>query len=139
MTGFPGEGEKEFEELMDFVRTQRFDRMGAFTYCEEEDTFAAKNHPDIIPQDVKQERLDRLMALQQEIAQELNDEMVGTIQRVLIDKIEGDRAFGRTQYDSPEVDPEVIIENGGKLKPGEFVNVEITEAYPFELIGKIVE
>lgn len=138
MTGFPGEGEEEFEELLDFVKTQRFDRMGAFTYCEEEDTFAAKNHPDIIPQDVKQERLDRLMALQQEIAQELNDEMVGTIQRVLIDRIEGDKAFGRTQYDSPEIDPEVIIENGGKLKPGEFVNIEITEAYPFELIGKIV-
>ena len=134
MTGFPGEGEKEFEELLEFVRTQRFDRMGAFTYCEEEDTFAAKNHPDVIPQEVKQERLDRLMALQQEIAQELNDAMVGTVQRVLVDRVEGDTAYGRTQYDSPEVDPEVIIKDAS-LKPGEFVDVRITEAYPFELIG----
>ncbi|MCH5226588.1 MAG: 30S ribosomal protein S12 methylthiotransferase RimO [Muribaculaceae bacterium] len=138
MTGFPGEGEKEFEELIDFVKTQRFDRMGAFTYCEEEDTYAASHYKDIVPQNVKQERLDRLMSLQQEIAQELNDSLVGTIQKVLIDRVEGEKAFGRTQYDSPEVDPEVIINNAGKVKPGDFVNVKITEAYPFELIGERV-
>ena len=137
MTGFPGEGEKEFEELMDFVKTQRFDRMGAFTYCEEDDTYAAAHLMDIIPQQVKQERLDKLMALQQDIARELNEEMVGSVQKVLIDKVEGDVAYGRTQYDSPEVDPEVIINvvEGERLIEGEFVNVKITEAYPFELIG----
>lgn len=138
MTGFPGEGEKEFEELMEFVRTQRFDRMGAFAYCEEDDTFAAKNLDDNIPDEVKQERLDKIMAIQEQIALELNEELVGTIQRVLIDRIEGDKAYGRTQYDSPEVDPEVIIDDPN-LKPGEFVSVRITDAYPFELIGEIVE
>ena len=135
MTGFPGEGENEFEELLEFVKSQRFDRMGAFTYCEEEDTFAAAHHTDLIPQEVKQDRLDRLMALQQEISQELNEEMVGSIQKVLIDKVEEGIAYGRTQYDSPEVDPEVIIKDSS-LMPGEFVNVKITEAYPFELIGE---
>ncbi|MCH5230480.1 MAG: 30S ribosomal protein S12 methylthiotransferase RimO [Muribaculaceae bacterium] len=136
MTGFPGEGDEEFEQLMDFVRTQRFDRMGAFTYCEEEDTFAAAHHPDVIPQDVKQKRLDRLMAMQQEIAQSLNEEMIGKTEKVLIDRIEGKTAYGRTQYDSPEVDPEVIINNiPENLQTGDFINVKITEAYPFELIG----
>lgn len=138
MTGFPGEGEKEFEELLDFVRTQRFDRMGAFAYSEEDDTFAAKNLDDTIPQEVKEERLDRLMALQEEIAMELNQELAGTEQKVLIDRIEGEKAYGRTQYDSPEVDPEVIVTNAD-LEPGEFVNVRITEAYPFELIGEVVK
>lgn len=134
MTGFPGEGEEEFLELMDFVKTQRFDRMGAFTYCEEDDTFAAKYLDDNIPQEVKQERLDKLMALQQEIAMELNEQMIGTVQKVLIDRVEEGIAYGRTQYDSPEVDPEIII-NDSSLRPGDFVNVTITEAYPFELIG----
>lgn len=143
MTGFPGEGEEEFEELMDFVKTLRFDRMGAFTYCEEDDTFAAQHLEDNIPEEEKQSRLDRLMALQQDIAQELNDEMVGTVQKVLIDRIEDGVAYGRTQYDSPEVDPEVIIrcvseEEDKELKVGEFIDVKITEAYPFELIGEMV-
>lgn len=136
MTGFPGETEKEFEELVNFIKVQRFERMGAFTYCEEDDTYAAKNLDDTIPQEVKQERLDKIMAIQQQISQELNEEMVGTIQKVLIDRIEGDIAYGRTQYDSPEVDPEVIIHNP-KVKPGDFVNIKITEAYPFELIGEV--
>ena len=136
MTGFPGEGEKEFEELIDFIKTQRFDRLGAFTYCEEEDTFAAKHHKDEIPQQIKEERLDRLMEIQQDIALELNEELIGSIQKVLIDRVEDGVAYGRTQYDSPEVDPEVIIKDDS-LKPGEFVNIKITEAYPFELIGVI--
>lgn len=136
MTGFPGEGDSEFEELMEFAETHRFDRMGAFAYCEEEDTFAARQYKDEIPVEVKQQRLDKLMALQQDISQELNDALVGTRQRVLIDKVENGVAYGRTQYDSPEVDPEVII-NEPHLKPGEFVDVIITDAYPFELIGKI--
>ena len=138
MTGFPGEGEEEFEELMEFVRTQRFDRMGAFTYCEEDDTFAASHLIDDISEEVKQQRLDRLMALQQDIAQELNDKMVGQTVKVLVDRKEGDTAFGRTQYDSPDVDPEVIIKSC-KVSPGEFIDVTITEAYPFELIGTATE
>ncbi len=138
MTGFPGEGEKEFEELLDFVKNQRFDRMGAFAYCEEDDTFAAKNLDDNIPDEIKQQRLDKLMAIQEEIALALNEEMIGSVQKVLIDRIEGEKAYGRTQYDSPEVDPEVII-NDPSLTPGEFVNIKITEAYPFELIGEKAE
>lgn len=136
MTGFPGEGEKEFEELMEFVRTQKFDRMGAFAYSEEDDTFAAKNLDDDIPEEVKQARLDKIMEIQEEIALELNEKLIGTRQRILIDRIEGGKAYGRTQYDSPEVDPEVIV-NNQNLKPGEFVEVTITEAYPFELIAQL--
>ncbi len=138
MTGFPGEGEEEFRQLKDFVVSQRFDRMGAFAYCEEDDTFAAKNLSDSIPQEVKEQRLDEIMKLQEEIALELNEAMVGSVQKVIIDRIEGGKAFGRTQYDSPEVDPEVIIDDPS-LTPGEFVNVKITEAYPFELIGTIAD
>ena len=138
MTGFPGEGDKEFEELKEFVRAQKFDRMGAFAYSEEDDTFAAKNLDDNIPEEVKQHRLDEIMEIQESIALELNELLIGTMQKVLIDRIEGGKAYGRTQYDSPEVDPEVIIE-AGSLSPGEFVNVEITEAYPFELIGRVAK
>lgn len=137
MTGFPGEGEKEFEELLEFVRTQRFDRMGAFAYCEEDDTFAARNFPDEISDEVKQGRLDRLMALQQEIAGELNEEMIGKTVKVLIDRVENGYAYARTEFDSPEVDPEVIIKSDS-LKPGEFIDVRIIESYPFELIGEPV-
>ncbi|MDE7109200.1 MAG: 30S ribosomal protein S12 methylthiotransferase RimO, partial [Muribaculaceae bacterium] len=128
MTGFPGEGEKEFDELVEFVKTQKFDRMGAFAYSEEDDTYAAKNLEDNIPEEIKQHRLDLIMALQEEIALELNEKMVGTMEKVLIDRIEGDRAFGRTQYDSPEVDPEVIINDPENLAPGDFVMVRIDKA-----------
>ena len=139
MTGFPGEGEKEFAELEEFVKSQKFDRMGAFAYSEEDDTFAAKNLEDTVPEEVKQQRLDRLMQLQEEIALELNEKMVGKTEKVLIDRIEGGKAFGRTQYDSPEVDPEVIISDPGASKPGDFVNVKIEKAYPFELEGIIIK
>lgn len=136
MVGFPGEGEKEFEELVNFVREQRFERMGAFAYCEEEDTFGAKNFTDDIPDEIKQERLDRLMAVQEDISAEIQQAKVGTVQRVVIDREEEDYYIGRTQYDSPEVDPEVLIEKSSHLHPGEFYNVTITEALPFELIAK---
>lgn len=135
MTGFPGEGEEEFAQLLDFVREQKFDRMGAFAYSEEEDTWAAKNLEDSIPQDVKEARLDRLMALQEEISQELQEKIIGQRVRVLIERHEGCDAVGRTQWDSPEVDPEVIVKDCD-AEPGTFIDVEITEAYPFELIGK---
>ncbi len=136
MTGFPGEGEKEFEELKEFVSTQRFDRMGAFAYSEEDDTFAARNLHDNVPEEEKQRRLDKIMEIQESIALEENEKMIGRVEKVIIDRIEGGKAFGRTQYDSPEVDPEVIVENTD-LKPGDFVDVRITEAYPFELIGVV--
>ena len=136
MVGFPGEGEAEFEELLDFVKEQRFERMGAFAYCEEEDTFAAKTLKDEVPEDVKQQRLDRLMALQEDISSEINSCKVGSELRVMIDREEPDYYIGRTEFDSPEVDPEVLVEKTRSLKRGEFVNVLITKALPFELIGQ---
>lgn len=139
MVGFPGEGEDEFQELMDFTREARFERMGAFAYSEEDGTFAAKNYDDIIPQDVKDERLQQLMDLQEEISQQIQDSKVGKTFRVIVDREEDDYFVGRTQYDSPEVDPEVLIEKTRPLKVGEFYNVTITEALPFELIGKVEE
>ena len=137
MVGFPGEGDAEFKELLDFVSEQRFERMGAFAYSEEDDTWAAKNLPDSIPEDVKQTRLDRLMELQQEIAYRRNAEMIGQTVRVLIDRVEGDTRIGRTQWDSPEVDPEIYVK-GSDAEPGDFINVKITGAEPFELFGELV-
>ncbi len=138
MVGFPGEGDKEFEELLDFVREQRFERMGAFAYCEEEDTYAARNFTDSVPQDVKQNRLDRLMALQEEISMELQRAKTGTTMRVIIDGEEPDFYIARSQWDSPEVDPEVLVKKtpGVKLAQGSFHDVIITEAMPFELIAE---
>lgn len=136
MTGFPGEGPEEFEELMDFVRRQRFERMGAFAYCEEEDTYGAQHYADDIPAEVKQERLDRLMALQEEISLEIQQEKVGKTVEVVIDAEEDDYYIGRTQWDSPEVDPQVLVEKTRELIPGRYYNVEITEALPFELIAR---
>lgn len=135
MVGFPGEGEKEFKELLDFVKDQRFERMGAFAYCEEDDTYAAKNFADRISDGEKQRRLDLLMELQAEISAQRGEEMVGQRVKVLVDRIEDGNAVGRTQWDSPEVDPEVIVE-GCDAEPGDFIEVEITEALPFDLIGK---
>lgn len=138
MVGFPGEGDKEFEELMEFVREQRFERMGAFAYCEEEDTYAARNFTDSVPQEIKQQRLDALMALQEEISFEIQQGKVGSTLRVIIDGEEPDYFIGRTQWDSPEVDPEVLIRKapGIKLERGSFHNVKIVEAMPFELIAE---
>lgn len=139
MVGFPGEGEAEFEELKDFVRTARFDRMGAFAYCEEDDTYAAKNYADDTPQDVKEARLAEIMEIQEQIALELNEAKVGSTLRVIVDREDSDYYVGRTEYDSPEVDPEVLVEKTTKLTPGEFYNVRITGAMPFELIGAVTE
>lgn len=138
MVGFPGEGEKEFQELVDFVKTQKFDRMGAFYYSEEDDTFAAKNFEDSISEEEKKKRLDVIMEEQQKISLSNNEAMVGSILRVLIDRIENGAAIARSEFDSPEVDQEIIINNGDHLAPGEFVNVKITQAYPFELAGELV-
>ena len=139
MVGFPGETEEAFERLADFVREQRFDRMGAFAYCEEEDTRAAREFEDDIPDDVKQRRLDKLMSIQEEIATELNEAKIGKTLRVIIDSENEEYYVGRSEFDSPEVDPEVLIKKGKVLKIGEFYDIRITEAYPFELIGECTD
>lgn len=138
MVGFPGEGDEEFDELLDFVAEQRFERMGAFAYCEEEDTYGAKHFKDDIPEEVKQARLDRLMDLQREIADEISRSKIGSCQRVVIDSETDDYYVGRTEFDSPEVDPEVLVEKTRKLSVGDMVDVEITGADTFELYGRPV-
>lgn len=139
MVGFPGETEEDFRELMDFVRWARFERMGAFAYSEEEGTYSAEHYEDDVPEEVKQQRLDELMALQQEISAELENEKVGRCFRVIIDRQEGDYYIGRTEYCSPEVDPEVLIPvSDGPLTVGEFYTVEMTRAEEFDLYGKVV-
>lgn len=135
MTGFPGEDNDAFEELLDFVRTQKFDRMGAFAYCEEDDTWAARNLEDIIPEADKQHRLDILMETQESIALELNERLIGEKIKVLVERHENGNSIGRTEWDSPEVDPEVIIRDV-TLPIGEFTEVIVEEALPFELIGR---
>lgn len=137
MVGFPGEDRQAFNRLMDFVREQRFERMGAFAYCEEEDTYGAKTFDDSIPQEEKDSRLSELMELQEEIALEHNQSKVGQSMEVIIDGEDADYYIGRTQYDSPEVDPEVLIKKSAKLKRGEFYNVKIVDALPFELIAEL--
>ena len=135
MVGHPGESEQDFEELKAFVREVRFERMGAFAYSEEEGTYAAKHYKDEIPEEVKQERLDELMAIQEEIAYEINRNKIGQSLRVMIDREDSDYYVGRTQYDSPEVDPEVLVEKRSHLSVGNFYDIQITDAQPFELIG----
>lgn len=139
MVGFPGEGEEEFAELEQFVKDARFERMGAFAYSEEAGTYAAKNLDDSTPQEVKDERLQRIMDLQEEISQSIQDAKVGTVMRVIIDREDTDYYVGRTQFDSPEVDPEVLIGKDKTLRIGEFYNVKIIEALPFELMGEVTE
>jgi len=136
MVGFPGESEADFEELKEFVRWAKFERMGAFAYSEEDGTPAARNFKDDIPDDVKQQRLSELMALQQDISAEVQAQKIGTTLRVIIDRREGDYYVGRTEFDSPEVDPEVLIPvSHGQLRRGTFYDVEITDADDFDLYG----
>lgn len=137
MTGFPGEDEQAFEELKDFVRKAKFERMGAFAYCEEEGTYAAKNYEDVIPQEVKEARLDELMAIQENVALESNQSKIGKTLKVIIDKEDADYYIGRTEFDSPEVDPEVLIKKDRPLTIGEFYQAEITDALPYELIAVV--
>lgn len=138
MVGFPGENDKEFEELIEFVKWAKFDRLGAFAYCEEEGTYAADNYRDSISRKKKQERLDRLMQVQQRISTRLNEEKIGKSFRTIIDRIEGDYYIGRTEFDSPDVDTEVLIHTSEReLRIGEFYNVRITDATEFDLMGTI--
>ncbi len=137
ITGFPYETEDHFEELKSFVRTQRFDRLGVFTYSPEEKTSAYYLH-DIIPEEVKNSRMEEIMAIQQEISYEKNQEKVGKVLRVIIDRQEGDFWVGRSEYDSPEVDNEILVSSGIPLKIGEFYNVTIDRADYFDLYGQII-
>lgn len=137
MVGFPGETEDAFNELKEFVREAKFERMGAFAYCEEDDTYAAKNFSDSIPQEVKDSRLEKIMAIQEDVALESNQSKIGKTMTVVIDREEPDYFVGRTEFDSPEVDPEVLIDKDDRLTVGNFYDVEITDALPFELMAKL--
>ncbi len=139
MVGFPGETDEDFSELVDFVKWARFERMGAFAYSEEEGTYSAEHYDDNVPEDVKQSRLDTLMAVQQDISSEIEAEKVGQIMKVIIDRKEGEYYIGRTEYCSPEVDPEVLIKVADKkLRVGCFYDAKITSSEEFDLYGEIV-
>ena len=133
MVGFPGETDDDFRELIEFTKWARFERMGAFAYSEEDGTYSAKHYEDDVPADVKQKRLDKLMHVQQNISAELEAEKVGSVMRVIIDRQEGDWYVGRTEFCSPEVDPEVLISADEQLTIGEFYDVRITDAEEFDL------
>jgi len=133
MVGFPGETEEDFEELIAFTKWARFERMGAFAYSEEEGTYSAEHYQDDVPRELKQRRLDKLMRVQQNISAELEAQKIGQTLRVIIDRIEGDWYIGRTEFCSPEVDPEVLIPAQEDLHIGEFYEVRITDAEEFDL------
>jgi ribosomal protein S12 methylthiotransferase len=139
ITGFPGETQEDFEEMMEWVEKTRFDRLGCFTYSHEENTTAHKLEDDV-PQETKQARANAIMELQSGISLELNEAKVGKTFQVLFDRAEGDYFIGRSQYDSPEVDNEVLVhKDDGYARIGDFANVEVTSAEEFDLFGKIVD
>ena len=137
MVGFPGETEQDYDLLTEFVKEQRFERMGAFAYCQVDGTYSAIHYKDDISDEVKQARLSRLMRVQQDISAQISEAKVGKTFKTMIDRLEGDYYVGRTEFDSPEVDPEVLIKADVELPVGEFLNVRITEADAFDLYGKV--
>lgn len=137
MVGHPGETEADFQELLDFTTQQRFERMGAFMYSEEEGTFAARRYTDNVPVAVKQARLDALMLLQQDISTSINQTKIGSTLKTVIDRVEGDQLIGRTEFDSPDVDPELYISGAKGRKPGDFCHVRITDVGPYDLYGHL--
>ena len=138
IVGFPGETEEQFEELLDFIKEMRFERAGVFAYSAEEGTPAYELDDDV-PEDVKQARVSKFMDVQQDISLEINSKRLGRIEKVLIDRTEGGYYVGRTQYDSPEVDDEVLISmKDNKLEIGSFVNVKITQADYFDCYGEVI-
>lgn len=138
MVGHPGETQQDFDELVEFVQKARFERMGAFAYSHEEGTYSFKNYADDIAPDIKQERLDDLMRLQERISADINTAKIGNEYKVIIDREEDDFYVGRTQFDSPEVDPEVLITKDRKLVPGQFYTVKIEDAQAFDLYGTVL-
>lgn len=137
MVGFPGETEEDFKELVEFVKWARFERMGAFAYSEEDGTYSAEHYEDDVPEDVKQRRLDKLMRVQQNISAEIEAQKVGQTLPVVIDRIEGEYYIGRTEFCSPEVDPEVLIHQDVKLEIGKIYQVRITDSEEFDLYGVV--
>ena len=135
MVGFPGETDEDFRQLIEFTKWARFERMGAFAYSEEDGTYSAENYEDDVPEDVKQARLDKLMRVQQNISAELEAAKIGQTVKTIIDRLEGDYFVGRTEFCSPEVDPEVLIPADEPLEIGEFYDVRITDAEEFDLYG----
>jgi ribosomal protein S12 methylthiotransferase len=138
MVGFPGETQNDFEALKAFVKEVKFERMGAFSYSEEEGTYAAEHYEDDVDSDTKQKRLDELMELQREISAQVNELKIGKVYPVIVDRQEGDYFIGRTEFDSPEVDPEVLIKAKEKIEIGAFYNVEIESSDDYDLYGKVV-
>lgn len=139
MVGHPGETSDDFDELVDFVKTQRFERMGAFTYSDEDGTYSNVHYNDDVPPEVKDKRLDKIMDLQSFISEEINANKVGKVMKTIIDRKEGDFYVGRTQFDSPEVDPEVLVKSDAKLVVGDFYDVKITGAETYDLYGEIAK
>jgi len=137
MVGFPGETEEEFQELVDFTKWARFERMGAFAYSEEDGTYSAQHYKDDVPEEVKQMRLDKLMRVQQRISAEIMEQHIGKTCKTIIDRTEGDWYIGRTEASSPEIDPEVLIPLSENLQVGEFYNIHITDATEFDLYGEV--
>jgi len=138
MIGHCEETEKDFEEMVEFIRKIRFERMGAFAYSHEIGTYSHKHYTDNVPAEVKEERLDYIMRIQEDISGQISEGKSGKVYRTIVDREEDDFYIGRTEYDSPEVDPEVLISKDQKLKTGEFYPVKITETQPFELYGTVV-
>jgi ribosomal protein S12 methylthiotransferase len=137
LVGHPGETDEDFEELKAFVKEQKFDRMGVFAYSDEDDTYAFKMYTDDVPEDVKQARAAELMEIQQGISEELNTKKIGQVLNVLVDREEADYFVGRSEYDSPEVDGEVLVEKNDSIKTGNFYQVNITDSTEFDLIGHL--
>ncbi len=137
MTGHSEETEKDFEEMVEFIRKIRFERMGAFAYSHEIGTYSYKHYTDNVPEEVKQERLDYIMRIQENISAEISEQKIGQTFRTIVDREEEDYYIGRTEYDSPEVDPEVLISKEKKLNPGQFYQIKITDTQAFDLYGQL--
>lgn len=137
MVGFPGETEEDFNELVDFVKWARFERMGAFAYSEEEGTYSAEHYDDDVPAEEKQRRLDKLMAVQQRVSAEVEAAKVGSVLKTIIDRKEGEYYIGRSEFCSPEVDPEILVKATRRLRVGSFYNVHITDSDDFDLYGEV--
>jgi ribosomal protein S12 methylthiotransferase len=138
LVGFPGETEEDYEELKAFIEETRFDRLGVFPFSNEEGTYAYKHFKDKLSDEEKQERADEIMEIQQQISAELNQEKIGKTFKVIIDRQEGEFFVGRTEFDSPEVDGEVLVTSARPLQNGEFVNVKITGAEDYDLLGELI-
>jgi ribosomal protein S12 methylthiotransferase len=138
LVGFPGETEEDFNKLTSFIKEVKFERLGVFPYSHEDDTYAFLNYNDDIPQEIKQERADEIMEIQQTISEELTKQKIGQILKVIVDRQEGEYFIGRTEFDSPEVDGEVLIPTTSNVVIGNFYQVKINSAFMFDLYGEVV-